>query len=234
MLHSVVGQSYENWRIILIDDVSEGSHKLQNLVTINSFQSLGLIDEKFSYISRTIKRWETYNVLSGIKQCDDGDIICRLDADDYLCDLDALALINEAYEKYKVEALWTAHRWNVSDRNISANMPVDVDPYKFPWVSSHLKTFRKQLINEVAYENFLNQNNELVKRCGDQAIYLPVLRNAGKARGYLPRVTYNYNIDEKGGAVYQTDDAKFQKAEADFLRQRGYVIKGTPWEQMIG
>jgi len=48
------------------------------------------------------------------------------------------------------------------------------------------------------------------------------LKNS-KKRIYLPRVMYHYTIDEQNGAVYQTDDAKFQKSEADFIRARGYV-----------
>jgi len=44
---------------------------------------------------------------------------------------------------------------------------------------------------------------------------------------------YHYTIDEQGGLVYQTDDAKFQKAEADFLRKRGYINYGKSWEEVI-
>jgi hypothetical protein len=75
-------------------------------------------------------------------------------------------------------------------------------------------------------------NGELVRRAGDQALYLPILHNAKKWM-YLPRVLYSYTIDEQGGAVYQTDDAKFQKAEADFIRARGYVSIGDTWEQKL-
>jgi hypothetical protein len=33
--------------------------------------------------------------------------------------------------------------------------------------------------------------------------------------------------------VYQTDDAKFQKAEADFIRSRGYIADGKSWEETL-
>jgi hypothetical protein len=163
---------------------------------------------------------------------EDNDIICRIDADDWLTELDALQFLNALYVQIGADCLWTAHRWGFTDKNISGPMPSDADPYKYPWVSSHLKTFRKYLINGVPYENFTNMNGDLVRRAGDQSIYLPVLRNA-KRRGFVPRVMYHYTIDERGGAVYQTDDAKFQKAEADFLRRRGYVAQGKPWEESL-
>jgi hypothetical protein len=178
------------------------------------------------------KKWEIANVLRGIRLCDDDDIVCRIDGDDYLCDLDALWILNETYKECKCDAVWSKHRWGKSDRNISSHMTYGSDVYTHPWVSSHLKTFRKQLINNVPYDNFVNMNGELVRRAGDQALYLPILHNAKKWM-YLPRVLYSYTIDEQGGAVYQTDDAKFQKAEADFIRARGYVSIGDTWEQKL-
>lgn len=167
-----------------------------------------------------------------LRDCEDEDIICRIDADDWLIDLDALAIINETYNKLGCDALWTAHRWGFSDHNISGPMPPTANPYVHPWVSSHLKTFRKRLLNGVPYQNFLNMNGELVRRAGDQSLYLPVLHNA-KHRIFLPRVMYHYSIDEQNGAVYHTDDARFQKAEADFIRNRGYIADGIAWEEAI-
>jgi len=228
MLHSLAGQSYDNWRLILVDDVSDLDHRAACQKHINHFQDNYRVETYWN----DEKKWEIANVLFGVSKCSDNDIICRIDADDYLVDLDALMYLNVLYESHGFEALWTAHRWGFTDKNISGPMSPDANPYKHPWVSSHLKTFRKYLINQVPYENFLNQNNELVRRAGDQAIYLPVLSRTTR-RVFVPRVMYHYNIDEKNGEIYQTDDAKFQKAEADFLRARGFVRQGQPWESFL-
>ena len=106
-------------------------------------------------------------------------------------------------------------------QNISGPMQDGADPYKHPWVSSHLKTFRKSLITNVPDENFRGPDGDYIKRAGDQAIYLPVLHNS-KKRGFFPRVMYYYRIDMKP-ETFQSDDAKFQKSEGEFLRERGYV-----------
>jgi hypothetical protein len=100
-------------------------------------------------------------------------------------------------------------------------MPDDADVYAYPWVSSHLKTFRKTLINEVKDENFRGEDGNYIRRAGDQAIYLPVLHKS-KKRLFLPRVMYHYTIKDVP-ETYQTDDARFQKDEAIFLRKRGFV-----------
>jgi glycosyltransferase involved in cell wall biosynthesis len=231
MLHSVAAQSHDNWRVIVVDDMSD-RHEIDAESDIilgfwNLLNNCGVHEssKKITFIKNCEgrgKRWEVDNVLHGISMCTDDDIICRIDCDDWLVDNDALTIIDSAYQESGCEALWTSHRWGFSDRSISGDLPHGADPYRFPWKSSHLKTFRKKLINDVKDENFRGPDGNYIKRAGDQAIYLPILHRSKKSV-YLPRCVYHYNIDEKGGAVYQTDDAKFQKDEAEFLRRRGFV-----------
>ena len=240
MIMTIMSQSYSDWKIILIDDVSTQQELAKEKLILENYRSFfkknGIDSNKiivhWNDKNGRGKQWEMSNVLYGISQCNDDDIIVRIDADDYLTDNDALNILNIVYNDTDADAVWTAHRWNILGRNISAAMHENADPYKFPWVSSHMKTFRKKLINGISYENFLNQNGDLIKRTGDQGLYLPILHKT-KKRLYIPLCTYHYTIDEQDGAVYHTDDAKFQKSEADFIRSRGYVSSGTPWEEII-
>lgn len=219
MLHSIYGQSYNDWRIFLIDDVSDPEHRKKCSQTIDAFRNFGSC--KINVTWNDEKLWEVANVLNGISMCDDNDIVVRIDADDWICDLDALAIINQCYTETGCDTLWTAHRWGFSDQNISGPMAQTANPYKHPWVSSHMKTFRKRLINDVNDANFRGEDGKYIKRAGDQAIYLPVLHKS-KMRVFLPRVMYHYTIDDIP-ETYQTADAKFQKSEAEFLRYRGFV-----------
>jgi glycosyltransferase involved in cell wall biosynthesis len=233
MLHSIVGQSYENWKLIITDDVSDPDQYEALKETVSKFRTLMGSSTKIETFFNDTKRWEVENVLRAIKECDDDDIICRIDCDDWLTDADALSIIDHAYKSYAVvDAMWTKHRWGFSDRNISNDMSQGADPYVHPWVSSHLKTFRKKLLNGIPVENFKNQAGQFVRRAGDQAIYLPALKRANMWC-FIPRVMYHYSIDERGGEVYTTDDAKFQRGEAEFLRERGYVNEGEPWEKFV-
>lgn len=227
-LASVVAQSYKNWRVILIDDVSSQREVNEEAGIITAWRMMcqpGMRDDnsdcQILVNWNSEKRWEVANVLTGLSRCKDDDIVCRLDADDWLTDTDALACLNQVYEKTDVEALWSAHRWGFSDKNISDHLPANVDVYRHPWVSSHLKTFRKRLINGVNDKNFRGEDGQYIRRAGDQAIYLPVLHRARK-RGFVPRVFYHYTIKDVP-ETYQTPDAHFQRDEALFLRARGYV-----------
>jgi glycosyltransferase involved in cell wall biosynthesis len=230
MLASIVGQSYHNWRIILIDDASDHHEVVKEVEVINRWRAMVtpgwvpnmIVHDKIDVVWNDDRLWEVANVLKGISMCEDEDVVCRIDGDDYLTDLDALAILNVIYNQTGADALWTAHRWALSDKNISGPMPEGaVDVYKHPWVSSHLKTFRKRLINGVNDVNFRGPDGEYVRRAGDQALYLPILHQATK-RGFVPRVFYHYTIKDEP-ATYQTPDARFQRDEAVFLRQRGYV-----------
>lgn len=232
MLHSICAQSYTNWRLIITDDVSNIRAQRDASWLVSRFQEL-VNDGSAESMSKIVwkqnlqKKWETLNVLTMIREhCEDDDIVCRIDCDDELIDSHALFAIDRAYRETECDALWTAHRWvspqgEVSNVNISGPITERGPIHSVTWSMSHLKTFRKHLLNGVNEENFKNQHGEYVKRCGDQAIYLPALHRAHK-KIYFPMVTYAYTCSLEPG-TFQTDDAKFQKEEADFIRARGFV-----------
>lgn len=240
MIASVVSQSYRNWRIVLIDDMSDEVNRDKQRWIVRRYKDLlndgpGM-NARIVYHENTRKEWEVANVLYGMLQyCNTGinhgdDIICRIDGDDWLVDNDILHIINARYEQKDLKCLWTAHRWGFSDMNISSKMDSCQDPHSYPWVSSHLKTFRRSLLDNVPVENFLGKDGTYIKRAGDQAIYLPALHNANGHWWFEPRAAYHYSIDIRP-ETFQSEDAKFQKEEAEFIRNRGYVETGKPWEQ---
>lgn len=218
MFLSVVSQTYSNWRIIFRDDLStDGTPELIEGLT----KFFGLSD-RISLTRNETKKWEVQNIVEMIKEIDEDEIVCRLDGDDWLCDLDALAIIDSRYRHSNIGALWTNHRWGFTSQNISGPMAPNADPYQHVWKASHFKTFRKKLITSVSDENFRGEDGAYFKRIGDQAIYLPVLHNAAGRWEHLPITAYHYTID-MSPQTFQTDDAKFQRDEAIFLRQRGFL-----------
>jgi len=235
MLMSVFLQTYDNWLILIADDMSTDRtiSKIQetcmrfNVPWQNYEYELGrniwLNEKKVLYWKNNEKHWEVKNVLKMINSevVKDNDIICRLDGDDFLCNLCALKDINFAYNETNAECLWTAHRWSDTWQNISDALPVDANVYEYRWVTSHFKTFRKNLITDVNDENFRGMDGEYIKRAGDQAIYLPVLHKS-KRRVFLPTVTYYYTIN-LSPETFKSEDAKFQLEESNYLRKRGYV-----------
>lgn len=272
MLMSVILQNYDNWLILIRDDLST-DNTIDEVVRVcqkekescllldcdlkgyndpNHVRLLGgtseLSQARVVLWKNREKFWETKNVLSMIRSeyVSENDIICRLDADDYIFNLCALYDINLVYEQTKCDVLWTANRW--SDQFWKSNCgPIPggyMIQYKFDmseevglvqingerdiykhslnnWNTSHLKTFRKYLINNVNEENFKNKDGEYVKRCGDRAVYYPVLHRCNMPV-YFPIQTYYYRIDDVP-ETYQKEDSLYQKEESDFITRRGYV-----------
>lgn len=215
-------QSYTHWHAVVVDDCStDGTAAFVEKCA----EEFGVRD-KFTVIRNDKRMWEVANVLQAMSWMDDDEVVCRLDLDDYLCDLNALEILARAYTEIPdLDAAWTNHRWfddrGVTSQNISAPMPAAADPYKHPWVSSHLKTWRKSVSKRVFDANYRGPDDEYIKRAGDQAIYLPVLKLA-RRRVHIPIATYAYRCD-MSPETFQTDDARFQKEEAEFLRARGFL-----------
>lgn len=221
-LLSIASQSYQNWRVIFIDDMSTDDTCRTVLQLMNSLK----LESKLTCVFNKTKKWEVENVIQGLALCDDDDIICRMDLDDYLTDLNALEILNVLYEKDpELDAIWTAHRWfdetQLTTMNISSHMQPGSDPYVHRWVSSHFKTFKKSLLKNVKDENYRGADGQYFKRIGDQAFMLPALKCARKWR-YLDMPMYAYRCSLQP-ETFQSEDAKFQASEAAFLRWRGFL-----------
>lgn len=216
-LLTVLAQTHRDWKVIIRDDMSTDA----TADIAEGFAKHMGLEDHIVVQRNTEKKWEVQNVVEMINQCEESDIVCRLDADDWLTDSDILTILNHRYDVEGFDAVWTAHRWGFSNTNISSHLPDGIDVYKHPWVSSHFKTFRKSLITGISDQNFRGEDGQYFKRIGDQAIYLPVLHSARK-RLFEPVVAYHYTIDMQP-KTFQTDDARFQKGEAEYLRKRGFV-----------
>lgn len=223
-LLSLAGQSYSNWRAIVTDDAStDGTADM--LETLS--KELG-IWKKILLIRNDGRLWEVENVVRMLDETsiEDDDVCARLDLDDYLCDLNALEIVATHYAKDdRLDALWTMHRWfdsgGITTKNISGPMTSGSNVYVHPWVASHFKTWKTRLSRGVSDVNYRDASGTYFKRAGDQAIYLPALHRAHKWK-FLPLATYAYRCEMRP-ETFETQDAKFQKEEADYIRTRGFV-----------
>lgn len=221
-LYSVAGQTYKNWQMILIDDVSSD----QTGDVVRSFADRNNLSEKIKVKRRETKFGEVRNTIEEIDFLDEDDVVVRLDAGDWLTDLGCLEYLNALYQKYDPAVLWTAHRWAFTDHNISGEIDANINVYEQPWKSSHLKTFRVKDAREINQQNFKDPEGDYIMIGCDQAVFLPIMERArrrGRPIMYFPRVMYHYSIDLQNPDLFTCDRSLKQKYSAEWIRERGYI-----------
>lgn len=223
-IHSMLAQSYGDWRTILINDVStdKGPDLVKKIVDGSIHK------DRFTLIDRVEKYGEVRNTLTSLESIEDDEIVCRLDGGDWLLENDLLWIINESYKDSKQTVAWTAHRWSYTTRNISGplNLQAGQTVYQHPWVSSHLKTFRAGQLRKVPMANFFTDSGEYIMIACDQAIFLPMMHLShleGKKLNFVPVVGYHYNIDLGNKNLFTSNRAINQKMSAEMIRERGFL-----------
>jgi glycosyltransferase involved in cell wall biosynthesis len=223
-LFSMMSQSYDDWRAIIINDISTD----QTLNTINRITQNSPFYDRFTIVNNEQKMGEVRNTLNVANQIEDDEIVCRVDGGDWITENDTLHFLNTVYQNDNVDVAWTSHRWAYTGTNISGNLHLEAGQtvYQHPWVSSHMKTFRCSRLRKVPDANFRDQDGNYIMIACDQAIFLPMIHTAirdGKVVGHVPLVCYHYSIDLQDKNLFYTERSYRQKGSAEWIRARGFV-----------
>jgi len=216
LIKSLQEQTNPNWEAILIDDMSEDD-------TIFMANHCSGNDERITVISNKEKKWALKNVVDNARNANLNDIIAVLDGDDALCNEKTVDLILNEYQDDDVGTVWTGHKWDINNINISKELPDNppVNPYEYPWVTSHLKTFRASLIHDIHDDNFKDMYGNWFKRGYDQALYLPLLY-LSKKRKYIDEVCYLYRINSNS-MKHREWKEQDQLNTVKLVRARGFI-----------
>src|SRR6056300_416102 len=192
LYESLKEQTNKNWNWVILNDMStddtykiakeiESSDELERITVVNH--------EEKKYALRGICEYLSY--YSDFSE----QIIAIVDGDDALCNENTVDIILKEYNDNKdLDALWTAHTWDINGMNISTEIPGNINPYHYPWVSSHLKTFKVNTFKKIHEDNFKDLDGNWFERGYDQALYLPILHVA-KERKYLNEICYLYRLN---------------------------------------
>ena len=215
---SLQSQSDDRWTCIMVDDMSEDD-------TWKKMIEICTNDSRFSCRKNSVKKFALRNIVETsrlFQDVADNVIIATIDGDDFLCNNDAVSIVNNEYSNGS-DVVWTAHEWDINGSNISNDMPDNVDPYFWPWCSSHLRTFRCALLKKISDKNFKDEELKWFKRGYDQALMLPILSVSNK-RKYIDTVCYRYNINSV--SVNDRDWAEMRQISTiNLVRARGFIAK---------
>lgn len=210
---SIMSQNCEDWDAIIVDDMSaDATYDI----------SSNFRNDRFTVIKNTEKKYALRNIVENARHFQDMQdiIIAVIDGDDYLCNDNAVDLLIKEYENGG-DVVWTGHRWDINNMNISKSMPENVDPYMWPWCSSHLRTFKADLLNSVSDDNFKDIDGNWFKRGYDQALMLPLL-HISKSRRYIDQICYMYNI-ESVSMPFRDYEEMSQISTVNIVRSRGFL-----------
>lgn len=216
---SLKEQTNPNWEWVILNDMSnDDTFEIANRIVMSDER------ERVTIINHDHKKFALKGIYDHLKNYNDfsEQIIAILDGDDALCNENTVDLILKEYDKNPdLEALWTGHTWDINGLNISKDLPKVMNPYEYPWVSSHLKTFKVCVFRKISEENFKDLDGEWFQRGYDQALYLPILFLA-KDRKFLDEVCYLYRINSNSFKVRSWKE-KNQMDTVRLVRARGLV-----------
>jgi hypothetical protein len=181
-------------------------------------------DSRFTIIKNNEKKYALKNIVDAARnyQNDKNIIIATIDGDDSLCNNDTVSTILKEYEA-GADVVWTAHRWDINNMNISRSIPATVNPYQWPWCTSHLRTFRSSLLSKIKDKNFKHVSGKWFERGYDQALMLPLLFLT-KNRSYVDKVCYLYNIDSSSIPEDKRDWCEMEQISTiNMVRSRGFL-----------
>lgn len=221
-LYSIVGQTYGNWEMFIIDDMSTDN----TLSVVNDFVDQHNLRKKINIISREEKFGETRNTHDIVRNLNTDNVVVRVDAGDYITDLGCLEQLHEIYKAHSPAVLWTKHRWSFTSKNISGPVSTNISVYNQPWRSSHMKTFRVRDFLGLNEKNFKDEDGNWIMIACDQAIFLPMMERARinhRPMIFWDKEIYHYDIDLNDPELFKKNRSVKQRFSAEMIRSRGYI-----------
>lgn len=193
-LSSVFNQTYTDYAVIYIDDNSTDDTYTRVLETVKKAGKSSSV--------RVIKNSERKGALANIYMaihtyCPDNTIVVLLDGDDWLKHSNVLTIVATAYDDNKVWMTYGQDEMYPDGGNHhSYELPQYIIAHnayrKYPWMTSHLRTFRSWLFKKIEKNDLMYEGN-FFSVTWDMAILFPMLEMAAGRIKFIPDILYVYN-----------------------------------------
>lgn len=222
-LDSIFSQTYDNWRLIYINDFStDGTGEfVQEYVQARGMQ------RKVIQLNNRRRRGHLANQYNAIHMCAKNEIIVIVDGDDWFAHTNVLSYLNYVYEHENV--LMTYGQFWYLKRNTKGVCKQVPEPViednsirEFPsWVLSHLRTFYAGLFQMIKLEDLLYQGN-YYPMGADIATMYPMFEMAAERARFIPDILYVYN-DANQLSFFQTQENKQRQIWDHIKKQKKYT-----------
>lgn len=193
-LDSVFSQTYQNYRIIYVDDASPdntGNLVAQYVKEKNQEHRVTLIknDQRVGALANTYK---------AARICYPHEIVIILDGDDKLHDPDVLAYLNNVYRDPQIWMTYgqfmyvPANKLGIA-RQVPDQIIMENEFRSYPWVTSAPRTFYAALFHKIHKEDLMQDSTNFFQYAADLAYMFPMLEMAGIHSRFIGKVLYDYN-----------------------------------------
>lgn len=198
-LDSILNQTYKMWRIIYVDDCSTDN----NYELVDEYIKSNNLKDKFILIKNKQNMKQSYSRFIAYEYCDDDEVICFLDGDDWLYDNNVLHKINEEYQNdikltygsyYKFENNQMT-KFVESIRYSDNTIKLQSYRQMKGWVGIPLRTGYAYLYKSIPESYLKDENGNWMSSCTDVAEFLWAIEQADGKFKDIRYPTYVYNID---------------------------------------
>ena len=211
-LDSVFAQTYQNYRIIYLDDASsDNTGKL-----VEDYVKEKQQEHRVTLIKNENRIGALANTYNASNLSSSHEIMVILDGDDWLHDRNVLSYLNEVYKNsdvwltYGQFIYFPSQNFGVA-RPVPANVIESNGFREYRWVTNALRTFYAALFHKINKEDLLWNGTEFFQFAADCAYMFPMLEMASKHIKFIGKILYDYN---RVGAMH---DDKINKRLQDSM-----------------
>ena len=198
-LHSIQSQTYGDFECVVYDDASTDNTG----AVIDHFFS-ERPDPRFRIIHNEKNVKALANIVSGFEELetkkDPESVLMVIDGDDFLYSEYVLEMVKGAYDNtrswltYGNHVHWPTGQISLNCRPFPPEIHQNRSYRSYPFISSHLRTFKSKLWNAIRDEDLRDEDGRYYGSAWDVAFMLPMLEMAGADRIlYIPNILYCYN-----------------------------------------
>lgn len=194
---SIRSQSYSDYECIIYNDASTDKTGQKIDEFLDYFG-----DNRFRVIHNNTNKKVLSNLIDGFRELGSKDdpesVLVVVDGDDFLFCEFSLEQVHQYYQNSNILMSYGSFiHWPTGETSFSRNFPEEVilnrDYRKYPFISSHLRTFKSKLWNGIKDEDLRDVDGEYFKVACDVATMIPMLEMAGDRFKYIQNVLYVYN-----------------------------------------
>ncbi len=196
-MNSIQSQTFQDFHHIIVEDASKGNNLHKKLHELKSGRTT-------IYKNKNNLGWLNNAIDYLVPSISDSEIVVVVDLDDWLSDNFVLQKISDIYRNSKAQLTFGSYiRSNEFNKKTKYPSKSDViktlhssNIRKAPWVFSHLKTFKGNLLKLIKDESFRGPDGCYMKFSYDRAIMYPMVEMVGLEHiRYVEDIMYVYNVN---------------------------------------